>query len=114
MGLDEKFLSRIAIQAKKNPKRVVFTEADNYKILKAAQISIEEGTAVPILLGQRSKINQLIEENGLVFDNVQIIDPAEEHEKRKLYGERFYAMRQRKGMTYFDCHKVKPNFHLNY
>lgn len=65
---------------KENPKRVVFTEADNYKILKAAQISIEEGTAVPILLGQRSKINQLIEENGLVFDNVQIIDPAEEHE----------------------------------
>ena len=112
LGLDEKFLSRIAIQAKKNPKRVVFTEADNYKILKAAQISIEEGTAVPILLGQRSKINQLIEENGLVFDNVQIIDPAEEHEKRKLYGEKFYAMRQRKGMTVFDCHKVM--IHRNY
>lgn len=112
LGLDEKFLSRIAIQAKKNPKRVVFTEADNYKILKAAQISIEEGTAVPILLGQRSKINQLIEENGLVFDNVQIIDPAEEHEKRKLYGEKFYAMRQRKGMTHFDCHKVM--IHRNY
>ena len=112
LGLDEKFLSRIAIQAKKNPKRVVFTEADNYKILKAAQISIEEGTAVPIFLGQRSKINQLIEENGLVFNNVQIIDPAEEHEKRKLYGEKFYAMRQRKGMTHFDCHKVM--IHRNY
>ncbi len=112
LGLDEKFLSRIAIQAKKNPKRVVFTEADNYKILKAAQISIEEGTAVPILLGQRSKINQLIEENGLVFNNVQIIDPAEEHEKRKIYGDKFYKMRQRKGMTHFDCHKVM--IHRNY
>jgi len=112
LGLDEKFLSRIAIQARKNPKRVVFTEADNYKILKAAQISIEDGTAIPILLGQRSKINQLIEENGLVFDNVQIIDPAEEHEKRIFFGEKLFKMRQRKGMTRFDCDKVM--IHRNY
>lgn len=112
LGIDDKFLSRIAIQARKTPKRVVFTEADNYKILKAAQISIEDGTAIPILLGQRDKINQLIQDNGLVFDNIKIIDPAEEPETRKKYGEEFYKIRQRKGMTLYDCNKVM--IHRNY
>ncbi|MFM9945385.1 MAG: phosphate acyltransferase, partial [Bacteroidia bacterium] len=98
--------------SRKTPKRVVFTEADNYKILKAAQISIEDGTAIPILLGQRNKINQLIEENGLVFENIQIIDPADEPETRKRYGEEFYKMRQRKGMSHYDCTKVM--IHRNY
>ncbi len=112
LGIDDKFLSRIAIQARKSPKRVVFTEADNYKILKAAHIAIEDGTAIPILLGQRHRINQLIEENGLVFDSIQIIDPAEEHEERNRYGEKLYEMRQRKGMSLFDCKKVMV--HRNY
>lgn len=112
LGIDDKFLSRIAIQARKTPKRVVFTEADNYKILKAAQIAIEDGTAIPILLGQRDKINQLIAENGLVFDNVKIIDPAEEPEMRKIYGGKLYEMRQRKGMSLYDCKKVM--IHRNY
>lgn len=112
LGIDDKFLSRIAIQARETPKRVVFTEADNYKILKAAQICIEDGTAIPILLGQRKRITQLIAENGLNLEGVQIIDPAEEHETRKLYGEKFYEMRQRKGMTKYDCDKVM--IHRNY
>ncbi|NUM31311.1 MAG: NADP-dependent malic enzyme [Bacteroidetes bacterium] len=112
LGIDDKFLSRIAIQARKNPKRVVFTEADNFKILKAAQICLEEGTAIPILLGQKNKINQIIEEHGLLLENVQIIDPAEEPELRNEYGELFYKSRQRKGMTLFDC--VKVMIHRNY
>lgn len=112
LGIDDKFLSRIAIQARESPKRVVFTEADNYKILKAAQICIEDGTAIPILLGQKSRIYKLMEENGLNLEGVQIIDPAEEEETRKLYGERLYEMRQRKGMTLYDCHKVMV--HRNY
>lgn len=112
LGLDEKFLSRIAIQAKKNPKRVVFTEADNYKILKAAQIAEEDGTAKPILLGNRLKINQIIEENGLEFDNLNIIDPNEQLEIREAYGQKLYEMRQRKGMTLYDCKKVMV--HRNY
>lgn len=112
LGIDDKFLSRIAIQARKNPKRVVFTEADNYKILKAAQICLEEGTSIPILLGQQSRINKIIEENGLSLENVQIIDPADEPEMRKQFGELFYKLRQRKGMTLFDCEKVM--IHRNY
>ena len=54
----------------------------------------------------------MIEANGLVFDNIKIIDPAEEPETRKRYGEELYKMRQRKGMTLFDCTKVM--IHRNY
>ncbi|MCB9251940.1 MAG: NADP-dependent malic enzyme [Flavobacteriales bacterium] len=112
LGIDDKFLSRIAIQAKVKPKRVVFTEADNYKILKAAQICVEDGTAIPILLGEKKKIQKLITENGLNLENVQIIDPLEEENLRKEYGQKLYEMRQRKGMTLFDCNKMMA--HRNY
>ena len=48
--------------AKRNPKKVVFAEADHYKILKAAEMALEEGIAIPILLGKRQKIQKIIDE----------------------------------------------------
>src|SRR5688572_15649277 len=53
IGIDEKLTASIIDQAKKDPKRVVFAEADNHKILKAAQVLQDEGIAIPILLGKR-------------------------------------------------------------
>ena len=64
LGNDNKLIKDITEKAQKNPKRVVFAEADHYKILKAAQIACEEGIAFPILLGKRKRIEALIEENG--------------------------------------------------
>src|SRR5690606_12717643 len=54
LGLDNKLIRNLTEKAQQNPKRVVFAEADNIKILKAAQTSSEEGVAYPILLGKRS------------------------------------------------------------
>ena len=65
IGIDQKLMSRIIDRAKKNPKRVVFTEATHSKILKAAQILKDEGIAKPILLGNKTEILQLIEEHKL-------------------------------------------------
>ena len=59
LGLDDKLLRTITNKAKSSPKRVVFAEADNYKILKAAQIVRDEGIAIPILLGDKEKISQI-------------------------------------------------------
>ena len=61
IGIDQKLMSRIIDRAKKNPKRVVFTEATHSKVLKAAQILKDEGIAHPILLGNKNEILQLIE-----------------------------------------------------
>src|SRR5690606_4057048 len=65
LGSDDRIIRDVTMLAKKDPKRVVFTEADNYKILKAAQIVKDEGIAYPILLGNRKKIDNLIREHGL-------------------------------------------------
>lgn len=106
LGLDNKFMRRVNSMARKNPKTVVFVEADNFKILKAAQISLEEGIARPILLGDKVKINTLIEEYKLDLQGVQMIDPWEESAKRSQYGEILYAKRQRKGLTLNEAKKL--------
>ena len=49
----------MAIKPERDPKRIVFAEADNVKILKAAQIVYDEGIAYPILLGDETKINSI-------------------------------------------------------
>jgi malate dehydrogenase (oxaloacetate-decarboxylating)(NADP+) len=108
LGLDNKLIRSINIRAKQNPKRVVFAEADNYKILKAAQSVLEEGIATPILLGDVNKIKELIKENDLDLANVLIIDPKsnEQQSFRKQFGEIFFQKRKRKGVTLFDAEKL--------
>ena len=89
LGLDNKLVRRITTKAKRNPKRIVFAEAEHYKILKAAQEVKDEGIAIPILLGREGRIRQLIEDNVLDLDDVQIIDPKsdEQRERRNQFGK---------------------------
>ena len=108
LGFDNKLLKSITNRAISNPKRVVFAEAEHYKILKAAQQVKDEGIAEPILLGRRAVISQMIEENALELDGVTIIDPKseEEKERRYIFGEEFYKKRQRKGVTLYEARKL--------
>jgi len=103
IGIDQKLMSRIIDRAKKQPKRVVFTEATHHKILKAAQILKDEGIARPILLGNKKEILNLIEEHKLDLHDCPIIYPREEDETVYRYAEALYKKRQRKGHTYQDC-----------
>jgi malate dehydrogenase (oxaloacetate-decarboxylating)(NADP+) len=108
LGLDNYLIRALNNKARKNPKRVVFAEADNLKILKAAQFVHEEGIATPILLGKESKIREMMEVNSIEIPGVQIIDPRSEamQEKRLEYGELFYAKRQRKGYNHYEAIKM--------
>lgn len=106
LGMDDALLRAISNKAKLDPKRVVFAEADNYKILKAAQIVNDDGVATPILLGDKQKILELIEANELDMEGVTIIDPAEETAKTDLYAEYLYQKRQRKGITLYEAKKL--------
>lgn len=106
LGLDDKLMRNIASRAKSQPKRVVFAEADNYKMLKAAQIVKDEGIAVPILLGNIDKINQLIEEHNLDLNGTVIIDPFKEEAKMQEYAEIIYKKRQRRGVSIGDARKL--------
>ncbi len=105
IGIDDKLTSRIIDLAKKNPKRVVFAEADNHKILKAAQVLQDEGIAHPILLGSRSEIERLIKEHNLELGECKIVDPREEKALTEKYARHYYENRQRKGATISDANR---------
>ncbi|HEY3404109.1 MAG TPA: NADP-dependent malic enzyme [Ohtaekwangia sp.] len=106
IGIDQKLMSRIIDRAKKNPKRVVFAEANHHKILKAAQILKDEGIAKPILLGNKAEILKLIEQHSLDLQDCPIIYPREEKETTDRYAELLYKKRQRKGLTQQDCFRL--------
>ena len=106
LGLDNKLIRVVTSKAKQHPQRIVFTEADNYKILKAAQIVRDEGIARPILLGNREKINRLIEENHLDLGDTPIIDPRQEEDKRHYFGELLFHKRRRRGYTLYEARKI--------
>lgn len=101
LGLDNKMISSIMERAKKDPKKVVFAEADHHKILKAAQIVRDEGVAEPILLGKEHVIKELIQQYKLDLEGVSIIDPRHDSntDLRRSYGEAYFQKRKRKGVT---------------
>ncbi len=105
IGLDSKLMSRMMETARKNPKKVIFAEADNIKILKAAQIVKEEGIATPILLGEIEKIKTLIQDQKLDLQDVEIINQLDNKDRYEQYSQLFYQKRQRKGVTLFDARK---------
>jgi malate dehydrogenase (oxaloacetate-decarboxylating)(NADP+) len=106
LGLDDRIMRVVSNKAKTDPKRVVFAEADNYKILKAAQIVKEEGIAIPILLGKRKLIAKIIEDSALELDGVEIVDPSEETARLERYTDFLYKKRQRRGVSIFQAKKL--------
>jgi malate dehydrogenase (oxaloacetate-decarboxylating)(NADP+) len=106
MGSDNKMVRLLTNRAKTDPKRIVFAEADQLDVLKAAQIVYEEGIGHPILLGRKEDILELKEEIGFDAD-VPILDPkTKEEDKRRLeYADIFWKERRRKGISQLDAQK---------
>lgn len=108
LGSDDNILRFILNKAKQNPKRVVFADSENIKILKAAQVAKDEGLAIPILLGNEKKIRDMIKENGLQLPNVTIIDPKNDNTEKKRceYGDLFFEKRKRRGFNMYEARKI--------
>ena len=106
LGQDSKFIRRLVKRATRSPKKVVFAEADNYKVLRAAIEASDEGIAKPVLLGKPEKIRGIAEENGLELGNVSIIDPRSEDKKREQFGALYFDKRKRKGVTQYEATKL--------
>ena len=106
MGSDNKMVRLLTNRAKTNPKRIIFAEADQLDVLKAAQIVYEEGIGHPVLLGRKEDILELKAEIGFDAD-VQIFDPKtdEENERRLRYADIFWKQRRRKGISLLDAQK---------
>lgn len=102
LGRDNKMIRAITDKARRNPRRVVFAEGENFKVLKAAQVALSEGIAKPILLGNRSIIEKMIRENDLDLNGVPIYDCScrDLNGRREHYARVLFGKRQRKGLTY--------------
>lgn len=111
LGIDNQVLRVIGNKARNAPKRIVFAEAENINILKAAQIISDEGIGYPILLGDEKIIRTLSSDNSIDISNMPIFDPRSEKEKQQLekYAEIFYTKRARKGFTRDESYKIMKN-----
>jgi len=107
LGADNKIVRLITNRAKMNPKRVVYAEADQLDVLKAAQIAYDEGIAIPILLGRNNTIKKLMKE--IEFDaDIEIIDPKSDKElsRKNKYAKVYWEQRKRKGVTLYAAEAV--------
>lgn len=107
LGGDNKIIRLLINRAKTDPKRVVFAEADHLDVLKAAQIIHDEKIGIPILLGRKEVILELM--NEIDFDaNIEIIDPKDDsqEQKRNQYAEKYWERRRRNGVTLHDARKL--------
>jgi malate dehydrogenase (oxaloacetate-decarboxylating)(NADP+) len=108
LGLDNQVMRILGNKARLDPKRIVFAEADNQKILKAAQIAYDEGIAYPILLGDEKKIRSIAQAAHIDIDDMPIIDPRSDayEEKRKHFSQLFFEKRQRRGVNKYESFKI--------
>lgn len=111
LGFGNKLTGVITNKAKESPKQVVFADADNFNVLKAAEIVYEEGIAKPVLLGDSKKIKKIIEDNNLGLKKVRVINPhsSAESKIRKRYARILFEKRQRKGVTLDDAESITHN-----
>lgn len=114
MGLESHLLHTIILKAKQNPKRIVFPEGNNIKVLRAANDLVREEVAIPILLGDVAEIEHLIAENHLDLSKVAIYDPRCHgcEEKRNLFADLIWTSRCRKGITRDEAYDL--TFNRNY
>jgi malate dehydrogenase (oxaloacetate-decarboxylating)(NADP+) len=107
LGIDNQLMRAIGSKARKDPRRVVFADAENARILKAAQIVLDEGIAFPVLLGDPKKIAEIAEKSHISLKGMQMIDPKSDEleDKRQAYAELYFKKRQRRGVNYYEAFK---------
>lgn len=107
LGLDNQVMKFIMKRAKSNPKRIVFADAENLKVLKAVREVMDEGIAKPILLGRRANIEAIADEHHIDLTGAQIMDlrAPENADLLKKFGELYYEKRKRRGTTRWEADK---------
>jgi malate dehydrogenase (oxaloacetate-decarboxylating)(NADP+) len=108
LGRARGIMRGIINRAVRDPKRVVFPEGEEPKIIRAARMIADEGIASPILLGQRDTIQRIAEENHISLRDLVIEDPAKS-DKRDKYADYLWQRRQRKGLSHGEAHQLLFN-----
>ena len=114
MGYDNKLMRRFTEEAKRNPKRVVFAEANTDNMLRAAVTAGNQGICTPILLGNEEMIAKRAARLGLNISGIEIVNLRHDREgdRRSRYAMRLAEKRQRAGVTYPEA--LEKMFDRNY
>ena len=108
LGRARGIMRGIINRAVRDPKRIVFPEGEEPKIIRAARMIVDEGMGLPILLGQRDVIEKIADENHIALRDIVIDDPAKS-EKRDKYADYLWQRRQRKGLSHGEAHQLLFN-----
>ncbi len=101
----------ILVKAARDPKRVVFSEGEESKIIRAAAILREEGIARPVLIGREPEVAARMAQLGVRPDGIRVVWPPD-FERWEAYVEEFYTLRQRRGVTRREAYELlrQPNY----
>ncbi len=108
LGRSRQLMQIVAAKARRAPKRLILSEGENEKMIRAACQLLEDGIASPILLGEQERIETQAKELRLSLDGIEIVDPHKDS-KRENYAKRLYELRQRKGVTASEAHELILN-----
>ena len=108
LGRAKGVMRGIINRAHRDPKRVVFPEGEEFKVMKAAQILVDEGIAFPILLGDEARIRRLAQDANLTLEGVSVVDPASS-DRRTEYAQFLWRRRQRKGLSLAEAQQRLQN-----
>ncbi len=104
LGKSQELMRILVHKARREPRRLVFPEGSEDKILRAAQILIDEKIASPILLGNETKIRARAEQLRLSLDGATVVSPVSD-----IYAEEYHRLRQRKGVTLTEASQLLAN-----
>ena len=104
MGRADKIMEKIYEKARHKPKRIVFPEGEQQRIIKAATIARDMGMVIPILIGEKEQIQAVADEFGYDIEGIEIIDPVKS-EKLEAYITEYLRLRQRKGLIRREAEK---------
>ena len=111
LGRARGILRGVILRAQHAPKRVVFPEGEEPKVIRAARILVDEGIALPVLLGNRVIMEHLARELGISLEDITMDDPYSSP-LRDRYATALWDRRQRKGLSLAEAHQrlLNPNY----
>jgi len=98
LGRARGIMRGIINRAQRDPKRVVFPEGDEPKVIRAAQLLVDEDIAYPVLLGKREAVEAAAASIGVALTDIEVVDPSTSPLREK-YTSFLWGRRQRKGLS---------------
>ncbi len=111
LGLSKEIIRAMIHKAQKQPKKVVFPEGEEEKIIRAAHVVYQDHIAYPVLLGNELTITETIKRLEFDPEEFTIVDPGKS-DKQLEYSQAFFKKRDRKGATLKDARELMryPNY----